>query len=68
MGPGRPKNKSAQNHFKTDVCVDLVVMNPMQLEWDQTDTVCERYRDLFIFPNMQKFVDCTIYIVHTVLM
>jgi hypothetical protein len=39
MGPGRPKNKSAQNIFKMNVCVDLDVTNPTQLEWDQTDVV-----------------------------
>jgi hypothetical protein len=49
---------------KQDVCVDLVVMNPTQLERAQTDTVCERYRVLFVLPNMQNFDDC---IVHTVL-
>jgi hypothetical protein len=32
MGPGRPKNQSAQNLFKTDVCVGLVDTNPTQLE------------------------------------
>jgi hypothetical protein len=60
MGPGRPKNQSAQNHFKTDVCIGLIVTNPTQLERAQTDTVCERYHVLFILPNMQNFVDCTV--------
>jgi hypothetical protein len=67
MGLGRPKNQSAQNHFKTGVCVGLIVTNPMQLEWDQTNIVCERYRILFIFPNKQNVYDCIVYIVLTVL-
>jgi hypothetical protein len=60
MGLGRPKNQSSYNHFKTDVCVGLVITNPMQLERAQTDVVCERYHDLFIFPNRKNFVNCTI--------
>jgi hypothetical protein len=60
MGPGRPKNQSAQNGFKKDVCLGLVDMNPTQLERAQTDIVCERYRDLFVLSNRQKFVDCTV--------
>jgi hypothetical protein len=55
MGLGRPKNQSAHNHFKTDVCIGLIVTNPTQLEWAQTNVVCERYHVLFIFPNMQNF-------------
>ena len=39
MGPGRPKNKSAQNGFKTNVCVGLVNTNPTQLERAQIDVV-----------------------------
>jgi hypothetical protein len=54
MGLGRPKYKSAQNGFKMDVCVGLVDTNPTQLERAQTDVVCERYRDLFIWSNMQN--------------
>jgi hypothetical protein len=53
-GSERPKNKSAQNLLKIDVCVGLDITNPMQLEWDQMGAVCSRYRDLFIFPNRQK--------------
>jgi hypothetical protein len=64
MGPGRPKNQISHNHFKMDVCIGLVVTNPTQLEWDQTDIVCERYHVLFVLSNKQNFVDC---IVHTVL-
>jgi hypothetical protein len=61
MGPGRPKNQSAQNGFKTDVCVGLVDTNPTQLERAQTDIVCERYHGLFISSNRQKKnVDCTV--------
>jgi hypothetical protein len=40
MGLGRPKNQSAQNGFKTDMCVGLV------------DT--SRYHGLFIWPNKQN--------------
>jgi hypothetical protein len=63
MGPGRPKNKNAQNLFKMDVCVGIVDMDPTQLERAQTDIVCERYHDLFVLPNMQnlmtvQFVQC----------
>jgi hypothetical protein len=39
MGPERPKNQSAQNGFKTDVCVGLVDTNLMQLERDQMDVI-----------------------------
>jgi hypothetical protein len=41
MGLGRPKNQSAQNGFKMDMCVGLVDMNPTQLERAQTDVVCQ---------------------------
>jgi hypothetical protein len=54
MGPGRPKNKSAQNGFKTYVCVDLIDTNPTQLEWAQKNFVCSIYHDLFISSNGQK--------------
>jgi hypothetical protein len=54
LGLGRPKHKISQNGFKTDVCVGLVDTNPTQLEWAQTDVICSRYHDLFIFPNKQK--------------
>ena len=63
MGPGRPKNKSSRNGFKTDMCIGLVDTNPTQLEWAQTNVVCSRYDDLFIFPKMQKNDYCTIRIV-----
>jgi hypothetical protein len=53
------KNQSAQNCSKKWIhCVDLVLMIPMQLEWAQTNIVCERYHVLSTFPNMQN-VDCT---------
>jgi len=55
-GLGRPKNQSAQNHFKMDVCTGHVITNPMQLERAQTYTVCERYRGLFVLSNMQKLM------------
>jgi hypothetical protein len=37
MGLGRPKTQSAQNHFKTDVYIGLVVTNPMQLVLEKQD-------------------------------
>jgi hypothetical protein len=39
MGPGRPKNQSVQNGFKTNECVRLIDTNPMQFERVQTDVV-----------------------------
>jgi len=39
MGSRRPTNQSAQNLFKTDVCIGLIDTNPTQLEWAQTDVV-----------------------------
>jgi hypothetical protein len=63
-GSERPKNQSAHNIIKKDVCVGLVDTNPTQLERAQTDVVCSRYGDLFILPNKQKktmteqFVQC----------
>jgi hypothetical protein len=52
----RPKKQSAHNVFKTDVCIGPVEMNPTQLERAQTDTVCDRYRGLFILSNKQKLM------------
>jgi hypothetical protein len=46
MGLGRPKHQSYQNGFKIDMCIGLADKNPIQLEWDQTNVVCKRYRDL----------------------
>jgi hypothetical protein len=61
MGPGRPKNQSSQNGFKTDVCISLIDMNPTQLEWAKTNTVCKIYHGLFVSPNMEKKdADCTV--------
>jgi hypothetical protein len=65
MGPRRPKNQSDQNGFKMDVCIGLIDTNPAQLERVQTDIVCKIYHGLFVFPNRQKFVDCTVHIVLT---
>jgi hypothetical protein len=67
MGPGRPKNQNVHNLFKMDVCIGIVHTNPTQLEWAQKDTVCERYRDLFVFPNKQNFDDYAVRTVRTVL-
>jgi hypothetical protein len=60
LGPRRPKNKTSQNGFKTDVCVGLVDTNPMQLERAQMDVVCSKYHGLFIWPNRQNNDDCTV--------
>jgi hypothetical protein len=65
MGLGRPKNQSAQNHLKMDVCVGLIVTNPTQLERAQTNVVCEIYHDLFVLPNMQNFDDFAVHTVST---
>jgi hypothetical protein len=54
MGSRRPKYQSSHNGFKTNVSVDLVDMNPIQLEWAQTDIVCSRYRNIFVLPNRQN--------------
>jgi hypothetical protein len=48
------KIQSAQNHFKSIGSVGLVVTNPMQLVWVQTDIASERYRVLFKMTNIQK--------------
>jgi hypothetical protein len=48
LGPGRPKTKSFQNGFKMNLCIGLVDMNPMQLEWAQTNVVFSIYRGMFI--------------------
>jgi hypothetical protein len=48
-------------------CVGLVVTNPTQFEWAQTNTICERYRGLFVLPNKQNFDDCAVCTVRTVL-
>jgi hypothetical protein len=48
------KTQSAQNHFKSNESVGLVVTNPTQLIWVQMDFGSERYRILFKMTNMQK--------------
>ena len=48
------KIQSAQNHFKSNGSIGLVVTNPMQLVWVQTDVGSERYHVLFKMTNMQK--------------
>jgi hypothetical protein len=54
MGPGRPKNKSAQNGLKTGVCIDLVDTNPTHLERAQMNVIFSIYRGMFITSNMQN--------------
>jgi hypothetical protein len=48
------KIQSVRNRFKSDESVGLVVANPTQLIWVQTDVGSERYHVLFKFTNMQK--------------
>jgi hypothetical protein len=48
------KIQNAQNHFKSNRSIGLIVTNPMQLVWVQTDIGSERYRVLFKMTNMQK--------------
>jgi hypothetical protein len=38
-----PKNQSAQNLFKINVCIGVGNMNPTQLEWAQMDVLCSTY-------------------------
>jgi hypothetical protein len=45
------KIQSARNHFKSNESVGLIVANPTQLIWVQTDVGSERYRDLFESSN-----------------
>jgi hypothetical protein len=61
------KIQSAQNRFKLDESVGLVVVNPMQLVSSQTDVESERYSDLFVKSNRQtNDVDCTVHTVCTI--
>jgi hypothetical protein len=48
------KIQSAQNHFKSNESVGLIIANPTQLIWVQTDIGSERYRVLFKMANRQK--------------
>jgi hypothetical protein len=56
------KIQSVRNHFKSNESVGLVVTNPTQLVWVQTDVGSERYRVLFKMTNRQKkgVLDCTV--------
>jgi hypothetical protein len=55
------KIQSAQNCFKLNGSIGLVVTNPTQFIWVQTDVERERYRVLFKTTNRQKRdVDCTV--------
>jgi hypothetical protein len=55
------KIQSAQNHFKSNESIGLIVANPMQLIWVEMDIGSERYRVLFKFTNRKKRVaDCTV--------
>jgi hypothetical protein len=49
------KIQSARNRFKPDKSVGLIVANPTQLVSSQTDVGSERYSDLFVKSNRQKF-------------
>jgi hypothetical protein len=62
------KIQSAQNRFKPDESVGLIVANPTQLVSSQTDVGSERYCNLFIRSNRQKKnfdADCTVRTVRT---
>jgi hypothetical protein len=60
------KIQSARNRFKSDESVGLVVANPTQLVWVQTDVGSERYHVLFKMANRQKRdADCTVRTVRT---
>jgi hypothetical protein len=48
------KIQSAQNRFKPDESVGLIVANPTQLISSQTDVRSERYCNLFGMSNRQK--------------
>jgi hypothetical protein len=48
------KIQSAQNRFKLNESVGLIITNPMQLVWVQTDDGSERYHILFKMTNKQK--------------
>jgi hypothetical protein len=48
------KIQSVQNRFKSDESIGLIIANPTQLIWVQTDVGSERYRVLFKFTNRQK--------------
>ena len=50
------KIQSAQNHFKSNESVGLIVTNPTQLIWAQMNVGSERYCVLFKFTNRQKRV------------
>jgi hypothetical protein len=52
------KIQSARNRFKSNGSVGLVIMNPTQLVWVQTDVGSERYRVLFKMTNRQKKKGC----------
>jgi hypothetical protein len=60
------KIQSAQNCFKSNGSIGLVVTNPTQLIWVQMDVGSKRYHVLFKMTNMQKRgVDCTVCTVRT---
>jgi hypothetical protein len=60
------KNQNDRNRFKSNKSIGLVVTNPTQLIWVQTDVGSERYHVLFKMTNRQKMgADCTIRTVHT---
>ena len=48
------KLQSARNHFKSNESIGLVVVNPTQLVWFQTDVGSERYHVLFKMENKEK--------------
>jgi len=50
------KIQSAHNHFKSNGNIGLIVTNPTQLVWVQTDVGSKRYSVLFKMTNRQKTI------------
>jgi hypothetical protein len=59
------KIQSVQNLSKSNESVCLIVTNPTQLVWVQTDVRSERYRVLFKMTNRQKKEVLTVQSVRT---
>jgi hypothetical protein len=59
------KIESAWNRFNSKESVGLIVTNPMQLIWVQTNVGSERYHVLFKMVNTHKRDDdCIVHTVH----
>jgi hypothetical protein len=60
------KIQSAQNCFKPDESIGLIVANPTQLVSSQTDIGNERYCNMFVKSNRQNFLMLTVQSVQSV--